>query len=170
MSISANFPLPINGQWSDDETKFILDTPFVYNDPEKGCLITVPAQFDTDFNSVPQFFESWFPAMQYMAAGLVHDFLYRRPKGPYGANGATLDLTREDCDDLHRRILHLKGCRWSKRQAIWSALRSGGWAAWNKHREADLDGAGGKAAPEVKEIKSNDNPRVLSGNEEKGEV
>lgn len=157
MTGSANFPLPINGQWSDDEDTFILDTPFVYDDPEEGLLITIPAQFETDYNSVPQAFESWFPATQYLRAGLVHDYLYHAPRGPYGANGAILDLTREQCDSVHRRILHLEGCRWSKRQAIWLALRAGGWVAWNRHRAAD-----GKAAP-VTENPA-ENPQISPNN------
>lgn len=128
---SPIFPLPINGQFSDDGERFILDMPFVYNDDEKDYLIEVPAGFETDFNSVPRAFWGYFPPWQFLDAGVVHDFLYRYPG----------NLSREECDDIHRRILHLKGCRWTKRQLAYLALRSGGWKPWNKYRKMEEDAA-----------------------------
>lgn len=121
----------------DDRPLITLTAPFVYIDDEKGLEIIISTGFVCDLNSTPRLIWTYFPPTQYLHAGLVHDYLYRAPKGPYGANGAILDLTRERCDDIHRRILHLEGCRWSKRQAIWLALRAGGWVAWAKHRALD---------------------------------
>lgn len=147
---STFFPLPINGFWSDDETRFILNTPFVYQDEVKDILVTIPAGFSSDFNSVPRAVWGYFPPWQHLKAGLVHDWLYAHPEryGRVSGDGPNPPLTRQQCDDIHRRILDLEGCRWSKRQTIYTALRIGGGGAWNRHREvetrsnAPLDSAG----------------------------
>lgn len=136
---SAIFPLPINGQWSDSEDKFTLDTPFIYLDTEKDIQVVVEAGFTTDANSVPQLLQSYFPAWQYLKAGLIHDWLYRAPGAYSRPSGAPAQhLTRGQVDSLHGRILELEGMRWSKRQAIRLALLVGGGVAWNRHRAEDM--------------------------------
>lgn len=133
---SAYFPLPVNGQWSDDERTFTLCMPFVYADETKGIVVTIPTGFTTDFNSVPRAAWGYFPPWQYLKAGLVHDWLYTHPDQFVSAT-LTKPLERAQCDDIHRRVLDLEGCRWSKRQIVYSLLRVGGGAAWNRHRAED---------------------------------
>lgn len=182
------FPNPIAGKFcATNQRKFTLDSDFVYQDNEKDIRVTVPAGFTTDFSSVPGAFWAYFAPWEHPEAGLIHDWLY---KAPERFQSATLKppLDRGQCDDIFRRILHLKGVRWGKRQALWLALKIGGGRAWDKHRAADsisaqpgatgytyLDAlksnqmaADGKAAPETKEV--SDNPHVSSGIEEKGEL
>lgn len=133
---STHFPLPINGEWEDDEIHFILHSPFVYVDDVKGITVTIPAGFRTDFNSAPEVANWYFNRKDYMKAGLVHDWLYKFPSKFESATYIP-PLTRQQCDDIHRRILDLEGCRWSRRQAIYLALRVGGGVAWNRHRQED---------------------------------
>lgn len=138
--VSSIFPLPLNGEFSDDGRRLTLDTSFVYDDKEKGILVVVPAGFQTDFNSVPRPLWGYFPPWQYPEAGVVHDWLYKYPdryslpklKAPPFSPPA---LSRQQVDDIHRRILDLKGCRWTKRQVAYAALRVGGWKPWNRYRE-----------------------------------
>lgn len=147
---SANyFPLHLAGEFSDDGRRLTLDRPFIFEDFEKGIRVEVPAGFQTDFNSVPRPLWGYFPPWQYPEAGVIHDWLYKSPQayfqwksfgdgklGSYGFDWfpATVPLERQQCDDIHRRILDLKGCRWTKRQLAYAALRSGGWVPWNKYR------------------------------------
>lgn len=131
--VSAIFPLPLNGQFSDDGRRFTLDLPFVYVDAEKDIRVEIPAGFETDFNSVPRVLWGYFPPWQYLEAGLVHDWLYKAPDA-FKSASLKPPLTRQQCDDIHRRILDLKGCRWSKRQTAYAALRMGGWKPWNEYR------------------------------------
>ena len=134
---SSHFPLPLAGVFEDSGRKFTLSSPFIYQDTEKDLLIEVPAGFTTDWNSVPGALWSWFAPWEYPEAGLVHDWLYRAPNG-FQSQSIKPPLTKAQCDDIHRRILDLKGCRWSKRQAVWLALRSFGGRAWSRHRADDL--------------------------------
>lgn len=134
-----NFPIPIDGQFCPtNPRKFTLNAEFVYNDPEKDIYVVVPAGFVTDGNSVPKAFWSYFAPWEVPEAGVIHDWLYKHPTGYTYLSGApALSLSRAEVDDIHRRILHLKGVRWSKRQLLWSILRAAGSAAWNRHRNDD---------------------------------
>lgn len=136
MSPSHIFPAAIQGKFSDDGRKFTLEQDFLYRDEEKDVFVTVPEGFETDFNSVPGPFWAYFAPWEYLEAGLVHDWLYRHPEG-FESDSLRPPLSRQQVDAIHRRILHLKGCRWSKRQAVYLALRAGGWKPWGRYRELD---------------------------------
>lgn len=131
------FPYPLRGEWdlSASDVRFTLTDPFVYDDAEKAVKVYVPSGTVTDFSSVPRVLWSWFAPTEFPAAGVVHDQMYRHPHA--FSRGTRIPLTRGQCDDIYRRILHLSGCRKSKRLAAWSGLRIGGWAAWNKYRKAE---------------------------------
>ena len=120
-----HFPLPLKGEFADvaGET-YILDAPFIFRDGK--FLVEVPADFSTDFNSIPPGLREWFPRTQYPQAGVVHDFLYRY-------NG----VTRGEADRVHRRILELSGCGVVKRNLAYAGLRAGGWVSWNRYRSKD---------------------------------
>jgi hypothetical protein len=164
---SAYFPQHLEGYFEEDsDQKYTLTADFIYDDPEKDIRVIVPTGFTSDFNSVPRVFWGYFPPWQYKEAGVVHDWLYTSPSG-FGSTSRTSPLSRHDIDDIHRRILDLRGCRILKRQVVYGLLRSFGSVAWNKHRANDLKGAADKAAPEVK---VNDNPHVSLSIEEKGAI
>ncbi len=139
MSPTPIFPNRLEGYFEDDCRRFTLTADFVYNDAEKDIRVVVPKGFTTDWNSVPQPLWAYFAPWEYPEAGLVHDWLYASPEGfarmsRNGPHANTTVLSKGDCDDIHRRILHLKGCRWTKRQAIHAALKLGGGWAWDRHR------------------------------------
>lgn len=136
------FPNRPEGYFEGDNRHFTLTRDFIYDDSEKDIVVVVPKGFRTDWNSVPGALWAYFAPWEYPEAGLVHDWLYAHPNAyrkpslkapifPYPA------LSKAECDDVHRRILHLTGCRWTKRQIIWSGLRVGGGFAWQKHRDDD---------------------------------
>lgn len=126
MRSHPNFPNPIDGKFCPKGRQFVLDTDFIYQDEE--VRVIVPAGFVTDFNSVPEPLWAYFAPWEHPEAGTVHDWLYRNPGG----------RSRQQVDAVHRRILELKGMRPSKRQAIYLALRLGGWKPWNKYRALDM--------------------------------
>ena len=140
---SAYFPAPIDGKFCpDNPRRFTLDTDFIYQDEEKDIRVVIPAGFTTDFNSTPGAVWWYFSPWDVLEAGLVHDWLYAAP-GAFGRlskNGRfanTTVLTRQQCDDIHRRILHLKDMRLTKRNIIYGFLRSFGGVAWGRHRAND---------------------------------
>lgn len=148
MLSAANFPLPIDGKFCpDNPRRFKLDSDFVYDDPEAGIKVVVPARFITDFNSSPRLLWWYFAPTDYPEAGLVHDWLYQHPDSfqryyikyyqePYTP---IVPLTRQECDAVHRRILELKGMRLTKRQLAYGTLRAAAWRPWNKYRKNDVN-------------------------------
>lgn len=75
----SRFTTPLVGSWDDDMTTFTLRESFVYyvgelNSDEK---IEVPAGFETDFASVPRYFQWLLPSVgRYGKAAVLHDYLY----------------------------------------------------------------------------------------------
>lgn len=139
-----HFPLHLAGEFSDDGRRLTLEHPFIFDDRENGIGVRVPAGFQTDFNSVPRPLWGYFPPWQYPEAGVIHDWLYKAPNAFWeyvpesnGFRAPTRILSREECDSIHRRILELKGCRWTKRQLAYAALRAGGWKPWNSYRASN---------------------------------
>lgn len=126
----VNFPLPLIGELKDNGTKIELDAPFVfvdfYPDGEVKQRIEVPAGFVSNFNSVPRFFWRIFPPWKYPEAGVVHDYLYQ-------FNG----LTREEADQIHQRIMELKGAPTPLRAVAYRCLRLFGGRAWNRYRKQE---------------------------------
>lgn len=140
MTVTANFPLPLRGEWLTPRKFKLLET-FKYVDPDLDIEVTVPAGFVTDFNSVPRLFWAYFAPLDCPEAGLVHDWLYDHPSAyrrMFTPSPPTSPLSKAECDNIHRRILHLKGFRWSKRQLLWGILRTAGIHAWRKHRAQDV--------------------------------
>lgn len=129
------FPAPIDGKFCpENPRRFTLDADFVYDDPEKGLRVVVPAGFCTDFSSVPGAFWAYFAPWEHPEVGLVHDWLYKSPSA-LTSTIWPLPLTRQQADDVFRRILHLKGVRITKRNILYAALRLGGSIAWDRHRK-----------------------------------
>lgn len=140
---SSYFPSRLEGYFDDaSRRRFTLTKDFIYTDEEKDIRVVVPQGFTTDWNSTPRAIWAYFAPWEYPEAGLVHDWLYASPSGftRLSRNGPLanhMTLSKADCDDVHRRILDLSGCRWTKRQIIYTALRAGGGFAWERHRAED---------------------------------
>lgn len=134
---SAHFPLATKVEFHDDDpNRVTLLAPFVYIDPGLDIRVDIPAGFVSDGNSVPKAFQGYFGRWECVESGLVHDWLYDNP-GAFSSHSRTPPLSRGEVDSIHRRILELKGFRWTKRQLLYGILRSCGFLAWNRHRSVD---------------------------------
>lgn len=126
MTVTDHFPYPLILEASDDGWTAIVAAPYVFLDA--GVFVGVHRGFETDFNSAPRLVWRIFAKWEYPSAGVIHDHLYRYPHG----------FTRKQCDDVHFRVLQLKGCPFWKRYAAYAALRLFGWGPWHKYREGLL--------------------------------
>lgn len=106
-----------------------LAKPFVVLFDRK--FIAVPEGFGTDYASVPRIFWSILPPTgKYSKAAVVHDYLY-----------FTADVERKMADKIFLAMMkHLRVSLW-KRSLMYSAVRVGGWHAWNQHRKANKGAA-----------------------------
>lgn len=121
-----------------DEDEFAgtwrLLAPLRYESDVIGRTVTVPADFITDFASVPRL------PIIYLAQGgkgqkaaVVHDWLYNSQEVP-----------REQADDVLREALKLCGYSGFTAGLFWSAVRLGGgshWKAPNLPQEKHVDAA-----------------------------
>ena len=87
-----------------------------------GRMYHVPARFITDLASIPGVFQ---PAIdrngKSRRAAVLHDWLYCLHQG-----------TRVEADAMFLEALQAEGVSWVIRQAMWLAVRAGGWRYWNK--------------------------------------
>ena len=101
--------------------------PLVYFAGEEGSAerYEVPRGFPTDFGSIPR--AAW-PLVGHPAerpAGYVlHDWLYVRQ-----------ETSRRRADELLREALGVLGYGLVRRQTIYLAVRSAGWAPWRRYEE-----------------------------------
>lgn len=104
----------------------MLSAPFHFESGEVG-LVVVPAGFDTDYASVPRVFWSIYPPDgSYTEAAIIHDWLYwEQPP----------QLSRKQCDQVFLEGMAALGVPWHRRRIIYSSVRLGGWAAWNKNKK-----------------------------------
>lgn len=116
----------------NDGFPFILHQDLVYftkvgAPAGKINKIVVPAGFKTDYASIPRFFWRVLPPVgKYDRAAVVHDYLYHY-------NG----VTRKQADDVlleAMRVLNVPGWQCN---AIYAAVRVGGWSPWKEYRKAD---------------------------------
>lgn len=113
----------LSGELYDNGRKLVLAREFVFVDPGK-LRVTLPVLATTDFNSTPRIVWAWMPPWEHPEAGAVHDWLYRYPMG----------FSRNQCDQVHRRILELTGASRFKSEAAYRALQIGGGASWDRYR------------------------------------
>jgi len=111
---------------------YALREPFAVVLPD-GVQIVVPAGFVSDFASVPAaahwYLDDEAPEILYPA--LVHDWLY--------AVQGVLDVhrfTREECDEIFRRLMLACGARPAQAWVAHRAVRLCGAAHWEKDRPA----------------------------------
>ncbi len=146
---SDYFPLPLRGEIFNKGRRIRLLEPFIYQDKEKELTISIPAEFESDYNSVPVGLWNIFPPWEYPEAAVIHDWLYKHPQGRYRTSESEdVFLTRPECDAVHRRILELLGASWWKRQAMWAGIRVGGAHSWNRYRNSLFVTDTGRHEPE----------------------
>jgi hypothetical protein len=131
---------PMTASPTSDGTYWILQRDLVYQHPKTGEKIVVPKGFVTDLASVPRLFWTAFPPCgRYTPAAVVHDYLYwEQPRGK----------TREYADDVLLTAMEESKVSWTTRNAIYRAVRAGGFIAWN-------DNAKLKAKGEVRQLPAN---------------
>jgi hypothetical protein len=106
--------------------QFELITPLVYQYGDEA--IVVPAGFHTDFASIPRLVHPLIPVNgRHRLPAILHDFLYSA--GIY---------SRKQSDIIFLRFMKEQGVRYTRRYAMYNALRMFGWLAWNGHRKNDI--------------------------------
>lgn len=126
----ASFPLPLHLERTGPGLA-VLRAPFAFLSPTLG-RIEVPAGFDTDYASVPRLFWSLYPPDgSYTPAAVIHDALYfYQAKG----EGAPRWITRAEADRVFLEAMTALGVPALRRRLLYSAVRVGGWVAWNRNR------------------------------------
>ena len=103
-----------------DAKYWVLREPLVYEVRNTGAVVTVPAGFVTDFASIPSAFCVILPKTgRYLAAAIVHDYLYWNQSCTRGQADRLLDIAMEESqvDFVTRRV-------------IFAGVRTGGAMAW----------------------------------------
>lgn len=88
--------------------------------------VSVPKGFVSDGASIPRF--AWsivgHPFSGYLAAAVVHDYLYRKGSVPL--------CSRKDADKVLRDLMRTLGYGWIKARTFYFAVRVAGWRSWKK--------------------------------------
>ena len=141
----------VNSTYSyGDQDTFYWHTDFRYDIGEKGSGLSVqpPANFETDFASIPRLLWWLLPVWgRYGKAAVIHDYLYRGGKisvaeEVYGVPENTLmppfrlpHPSRQQADQIMLEAMEvLEVPRWQRR-LIYAGVRVGGWWAWRRNRQ-----------------------------------
>lgn len=107
-----------------------LLTPFTVYSAVLDAIITVPAGFTFDGESIPAFLHGLVPPFgQSKRGACVHDYLYRNhgyrtPEGDFHA------VTRAQADAVYRELVRAKGLPSWRAAVRWGVLRLVGGIAW----------------------------------------
>lgn len=106
-------------------------TAFRYESDVAQRTITVPAEFITDFASVPRL------PLAYLIAGdrapgpsTIHDYWYQHPDMDDRPLGDSVFL---EAMKVHQPELGFEAETPGVRELMWSAVRVGGWWPWRQH-------------------------------------
>jgi hypothetical protein len=127
--MSATFPKPlmtILGPIVKGERTVILTEEFSAR-TDIGT-IRVPKGFVSDGASVPRSVYSIIghPFGKYLESAIIHDYLYR--------DETEFDASRAEADSIFLELMKAQGIGFSKRWAMYLAVRSGGWLSFKKRR------------------------------------
>lgn len=104
-----------------------LTAPFCYYSPIIARLITVPAGFECDRESIPRIpFVYWMLGNSSNEAGVLHDYLYRKDSDPC--------VPRSIADDIYYEASCLDGNYRVQAYAKWLGVRLGGGPAYHKRK------------------------------------
>jgi hypothetical protein len=116
---------PLRVEYINGKRWKILE-PFSFLRVAGGEKITVPADFVTDFASIPRALWSIYPpAGKWGRAAVIHDYLY-----------AVGDRPRIECDQVFLEAMEVLGVPWVRRHLLYRAVRVGGGKPWKAHRIA----------------------------------
>jgi hypothetical protein len=112
---------------SNDWKTWILEEEVIYSQGPGSPAIVVPVGFMTDFASIPRPFRNWQQGSvgPQRIGAYLHDWLY----------SSQSSLSRKHSDQIFRDAMDLAGARWFPRNAMYYALRVGGWFAWRSNQK-----------------------------------
>lgn len=94
-----------------------------------GTVYRIPKRFITDLASIPRLFRSIYDIDdESRLPATLHDWLY-----------CSHAVTRAQADALFLEALTRAGVGWVKRNAMYSAVRAGGWRYWNARTGIQAD-------------------------------
>lgn len=127
--------LDVSEGW--ETRRFELVTPFRVVSAVLGAVVTVPAGFRYDGESIPTALHAIAPPFgQSRRAACVHDYLYQHA-GWQREDGTWEPVTRKQADEVYLELALLKGLPQWRALMRYRVLRLVGWAAWRKHRAAE---------------------------------
>ena len=105
-----------------DDWRLVLPLFYMRSD---HTMIVVPSGFVTDLASIPRVFHPLIPVNgKHRAAAILHDYLYE-----------TQTMSRAKADSIFLEAMEACGVRWTQRVVMYSAVRIGGWIAWNARKK-----------------------------------
>lgn len=103
-----------------DDGKWVVMSPLVYQSDVAGRAITVPAGYETDLASVPRLpFVYWLTGGTSNEAAVVHDYLY-----------STHLVDRKTADAVLKEASGVTGVPAWRRWLMWAGVRIGGASHW----------------------------------------
>lgn len=120
----AKFSGPLTLTTINDDT-WRVETEFTFFS-DKYEPVTVPVGYQTDLASVPRYLWSIFPPFgRYSQAAVTHDFIYQMRKD---LTYQGTERSRKECDEIFLEAMKTLKVPWWKRQLMYRAVRSFGWA------------------------------------------
>lgn len=136
--MASSFLTPLRLEFQDD-SRFRLTEPFEFRSDRLMAIFKVPVGFITDFASVPRVLWNVLPPTgRYGKAAVIHDYLYQT-RGLSSLPGREL-VSRADADNVLMEGMTVLGVGRFTRWAVYSGIRLGGWAAWDRYRRELNDG------------------------------
>ena len=132
---------PLGRFVGDEAYQLAEDLSYALGTENSGRLLIVPNGFQTDFASIPVFFQRILRKLdKHRRAAILHDWLYSycgKVKvvlmGKQTLVEVQENFTRKQCDLIFLDAMEVLEVPTWKRQAMYWAVRSGGWVAWNGH-------------------------------------
>ena len=122
-----------------DGTQWMVWTPILFSvelDIGQTATIRVPRGFVTDLASTPRIFWSAYPPFgKYLAASVLHDYLYW-----------TQLCKRDEADKILYQTMKDAGVDEATQSRFYVALKTGGQAAWDQNKK-DKDGGMVRVVP-----------------------
>ena len=122
---------------SDGKTFFVaeqFDFRINYTD-----FVRVETNFRTDLASIPRVAQIIVPKLgRFNQSACTHDWCYKNrfvfvKSHFYDHTGVERkSISRKDADQIFLQAMKVAGVRYTRRMAIYWAVRAGGWTHWNK--------------------------------------